>query len=431
MKIIQSFWSKPAFHSNQGYTNSRKFGGWLNFRYFLVSTSFSCLTLRRHHKEIELYTDQGGYDILSKLLKLPYDNISLVLNSLDNEDHKLWILGKIMAIKLQKKPFLHVDNDVYLWREFPVEPSADYLLAQSAVPLSDVYRNSLNEVLLNFPHVPECLKVRPGDNAMITNVGIIGGNDIDFFQEFCEISSELLEKNRDYIPLINNIGGFNQIMEEYLFTALSNLKGRKVNNLIDSSSDKRLYESVLRLGLTPIIYKYIHLVGLYKQNYYACEQLELRFKHEFPQQYETFSETIKEAYPELAKSDFSNARQVRLLAAIRKLYACSLRDIQHMKIKLVDGIELIESHDYVFSSDVIYAIKETNPDSGETIFKRMPFFLNEVSWLATFLKSPITIMEIFEALKGKGIAENDDDLLLRITNAIAQCVMMFGILEFV
>src|SRR5690606_16040331 len=149
MKIIQSFWSKPSFHDKQDYTNARKFGGWLNFRYFLISTSFSCLTLRKHHKQIELYTDAVGHEIFINTLKLPYDDISLALNQLDNEDHKLWILGKVMAIRMQTRPFIHVDNDAYLWKQLPVSSDPHYLIAESVAPMSADYRSSMNRVSAN------------------------------------------------------------------------------------------------------------------------------------------------------------------------------------------------------------------------------------------------------------------------------------------
>src|SRR5690606_15158087 len=113
----------------------------------------------------------------------------------------------------------------------------------------------------------------------------IGGNDIDFFQEFCEVSSSLLERNRQNLPLLNNMGGFNQMMEEYLFTRLAEYKRYKTSYLLDTTVDKVYFNHILRINMVPLVYKYIHLLGAYKQNYYACEQLELRMKYEFPDHY--------------------------------------------------------------------------------------------------------------------------------------------------
>src|ERR1041384_5351568 len=69
MKIIQSFWSKPSFHSMQNYTNARRFGGWLNFRYFMISTALSCLTIRKHQGNIDLVTDDNGKGLFIDLME--------------------------------------------------------------------------------------------------------------------------------------------------------------------------------------------------------------------------------------------------------------------------------------------------------------------------------------------------------------------------
>lgn len=117
LKIVHSFWSKPAFDDHQDYYNSRQTAGWLNLRYFLLSSCLSCLTAIRHHKRIELHTDQKGYDYLIDLLQLPYNDVYLSLNDLNHLDHRLWVQAKFKAFKLQKEPFIHIDNDVYLWKE--------------------------------------------------------------------------------------------------------------------------------------------------------------------------------------------------------------------------------------------------------------------------------------------------------------------------
>ena len=114
---------------------------------------------------------------------------------------------------------------------------------------------------------------------MVANVGIIGGNDIDFFQEFCDISYDLLEKNRESIHLVD-VGGFNQMLEEYLFTSLARYKKREIHYLLESSH-QNFPPSHLHVNLVPVVYRYIHLIGKNKQNEYLCEQLELRLKYEF------------------------------------------------------------------------------------------------------------------------------------------------------
>ncbi len=68
MKIIQTFWSKPLFHSNQNVCQNRYQGGWLNYRYFLLSMAYSCLTISRHYPHLELYTDTFGKSLFKDIL---------------------------------------------------------------------------------------------------------------------------------------------------------------------------------------------------------------------------------------------------------------------------------------------------------------------------------------------------------------------------
>ena len=57
MKIIQTFWSSgrnPLEHSF----------GWPHAEYNLMSWTLSCLSLREHFDQVELYTDKRGYEVL-------------------------------------------------------------------------------------------------------------------------------------------------------------------------------------------------------------------------------------------------------------------------------------------------------------------------------------------------------------------------------
>lgn len=58
MKIIQTFWSSgrnPLEHSF----------GWPHAEYNLMSWTLSCLSLREHFDQVELYTDKRGYHGIS------------------------------------------------------------------------------------------------------------------------------------------------------------------------------------------------------------------------------------------------------------------------------------------------------------------------------------------------------------------------------
>lgn len=430
MEIIQSFWSKPSFHALQTYHNSRKFGGWRNFRDFLISTAFSCLTIRKQHGKITLYTDDDGYGLFLDVLKLPYDEVSLALNTLKDEDHRLWIMGKMIAIKSQDRPFIHVDNDVYIWERFPSQSSSDFLIAQSKFPIWGDYKASLNEIFANFSYIPECLSERPTEKTTVANVGIIGGNDIGFFQEFCDLSRDLLEKNRDMIPLVN-VGGFNQMMEEYLFTSMVRHKQRNILYLLEHTKD-RFPVSHLHLNLVPFVYRYIHLIGMHKQNRYACEQLALRLKYEFPGYYEKVNAVLRELNDGIAVESLT-VRQNKLFRNLNVLYTHTLTEIENLKIVLAKGIEFVPIHDHL-GDDIGYVVRETDSLTGETVFKSLPFSTYEdVNYWIRFFTSPATLHDVLDQITTERSFMNEQeiqDFRFRIFDNAMKNIVLVGILEF-
>ena len=108
MKIVQSFWS-----GNQtDFTNNY---GWYSYKHHWMSWILSCHQLVKHHKEVELYTDCFGYEILITKLQLPYTKVHVVLDELNHYNKNLWAIAKIRTFQLQTEPFIHVDGDVFVW----------------------------------------------------------------------------------------------------------------------------------------------------------------------------------------------------------------------------------------------------------------------------------------------------------------------------
>lgn len=105
IRIIQTFWSGGHDPLECGY-------GWNHAEHNLMSWALSCHSLRRHYSQVELYTDQRGYDVLIGKLRLPYTKVHVVYDdSLCLPQH--WALAKIRTYAIQTEPFLHVDGDIY------------------------------------------------------------------------------------------------------------------------------------------------------------------------------------------------------------------------------------------------------------------------------------------------------------------------------
>jgi len=66
---------------------------------------------------------------------LEFDRVSTSLNALDAHDPGWWALGKLYTYRAQREPFVHLDNDVFLWRPLPERLASAPLLAQNPEPL--------------------------------------------------------------------------------------------------------------------------------------------------------------------------------------------------------------------------------------------------------------------------------------------------------
>ena len=52
--------------------------------------------------------------ILINKLELPYTDVKVVLDDLNDYDRDLYALGKVYAYGIQEEPFIHVDADIYM-----------------------------------------------------------------------------------------------------------------------------------------------------------------------------------------------------------------------------------------------------------------------------------------------------------------------------
>jgi len=75
---------------------------------------FSALLIKKLGHSIDLYCDKNSYEMYSFI---PYDNINIVDFDNDGVDSKFWIWGKIKTHMLMTEPYIHIDGDVFLFRD--------------------------------------------------------------------------------------------------------------------------------------------------------------------------------------------------------------------------------------------------------------------------------------------------------------------------
>jgi hypothetical protein len=126
-KIVQTLWTKPVFEDNSNI-HQRFHGGWLNKKYNFMAWTLSCLQSKKFYENVELVTDARGKLLLIDNLELPYTNVRVELDCLNNYPNILWTLPKIYTYSIQDEPFIHIDGDVFIWEKFHEKiESANYV----------------------------------------------------------------------------------------------------------------------------------------------------------------------------------------------------------------------------------------------------------------------------------------------------------------
>lgn len=123
MRAVWSFWSRP--HQERGGR------AWPGELHHALTWSLSLRAASRHYPDTWLYTDNAGADYLIERLGLRFRHVSTALNALTGQDPGWWALGKIYTYALQTAPFVHIDNDAFLWLPLPTHLEQAAVLAQN------------------------------------------------------------------------------------------------------------------------------------------------------------------------------------------------------------------------------------------------------------------------------------------------------------
>jgi hypothetical protein len=287
MKIIQSFWSGNLTDFTNNY-------GWFSYKYNWLSWVLSCHQLLKFHKEVELYTDRFGYEILIKKLQLPYTKVHVVLDDLNQYHKDLWALSKIKVYEMQNKPFLHVDGDVFVWDSLTDKFKDSAIITQNLEITANYYGRMWSEISPNLLYMPiEIENYHKQTDNFGCNMGVVGGNDIDFFKQYAKISADFVDKNIGALSKINCLN-FNLFFEQVLFYQCAKIQNREINFLFDKIYQDGEYVGFAEFQEVP--HKtYLHLLGVYKRNPNVCKAMEVYIMKHYPQSYSKVAELVNVA----------------------------------------------------------------------------------------------------------------------------------------
>jgi len=280
MRAVWSFWSKP----HRAHQGSR----WTSPRQHLLSWVLSFETARRHYPETVLCTDDEGAALLVDGLGLRFAQVTTSLNALDGHDCDWWVFGKLWAYRLQNRPFVHIDSDVYLWKPLPERLTSSPVFAQNPEPAgigeSWYYPDACEQAIRThgdgrIPAEWESYRYS-GLYQTAACCGVLGGNDVAFLRYYAGLVIDLLEEPRNRIALntLSDKMVHNPFFEQYLLSACACYHGVRVEYLFQSLAEALLPERATEAG-------YTHLIASAKSNPAVAQRLERRVRQDFPDSY--------------------------------------------------------------------------------------------------------------------------------------------------
>jgi hypothetical protein len=367
MKIIQSFWTQNKT-SDVLDTNF----GWLSGQYNWLSWILSVNQLSKFYN-VELYTDEVGYEILIKKLKLPYQKVHVTLDQLNKYHSDLWAMPKVKVYKEQRESFLHVDGDVFIWDKFSDDLTGSELITQNLERTTGYYFEMWKEIYPLLKFIPKEMNdyIQNHDNYAY-NMGIIGGNDINFFQEYSNQAIEFVDKNSEVWEKINGFN-FNIFFEQVLFYQFAKTKQKKVSTLFSEISDDNNYVGFADFDRVPTQKTYLHLLGNYKKSIKVCKNLEAYVLDKYPEYFERLRNILpvkfsfynidfkKNKIDEMKKNylkDFKNIGNLNEFVIARNIYSLELPKLFDSLIESSKDFKLVvlpktSLEDFITQNEVV------------------------------------------------------------------------------
>lgn len=261
----------------------------MELKYYYFSLAYSCLQIKKFYQYNEIVANDNGISLVMDTLKLPYESVRQLPDKLNNLPKGLWAYPKVLSYSMQEEPFIHVDNDVYIWERFPKEfESADLVAQNIEVPIS-VYRDGINAIKKYFPVYPQWLNSYSHyskQEFIGANAGVIGGNDIEFLRRYADCAVKAIDDNSGLWSMEDtpSLGNTNVVYEQLLFYHMAIKEQKHITTLFDGK-DNGQYQSLYNFDDVPYDSTYIHCLGECKKKIEICKKLEYRLCADYYEYY--------------------------------------------------------------------------------------------------------------------------------------------------
>jgi len=296
-RVVWTLWTKPSLH-----------GPWISPLAHACAWILSVNLAKKHYDNLVLYTDSKGWEFL-KTLNLPFTEVHTFYDDFDMAS-KWFAAAKMKTLSLQTEPFIHIDNDVFLWNKI----SDTFLMQNDVVTQSyedahsahyridfikDLFTSKFSH--LNFPKEVKSYTYDTNEKLVAVNAGIVAVNNLKLIQRYVDLSLNIIQ-DKDFKKLWSFLrkkhrytdGQFMILLEQYTLHAV--LYYYKHTNVFNGS---HINYDVLLSGELPYMRQrarelgYTHLISG-KRNYQITANLVEYVQNKFPRQYNYYTNKIAE-----------------------------------------------------------------------------------------------------------------------------------------
>ena len=237
-------------------------------------------------------------------LKLPYKEVHVVYDDLAVLPHH-WAIAKIKTYTLQEEPFIHVDGDIYIPNALSDNILKAALVAQNREIGTKYYRRMVDR-MLSFGTIKLPRYIEQGleeESISSYNMGIFGGNDVDFIHEYCDEALRFVRDNDiNNASLPHSRVVCNIFFEQIILAAFADLKKRKVASVLGRDVKDEGYSGFEFCDLAYYEQRaFFHLLGGHKRNPYNCDMLGKTLLRLYPEYYKRIIEMFPERNIRLGK----------------------------------------------------------------------------------------------------------------------------------
>lgn len=255
---------------------TERFAGFESEKDFKAALSLSTGLAQSHGYELNLVTDQEGFDIINPL-GIEWTKITIVnFEDYNLDPARFWNLSKFVAMLETDPPFVHIDHDVFLLKPLPFFHGFLFQSEESFEGMNK-YKETLEVMNRDsvFKPFPNFLRQRI-DYAY--NCGVIGVKKKEDVEGWIKpVMKWITSKGFRYGVQRNGINPFYPIVvEQYTVAEYIWEYRRSVKLLLRNGKD--IGEEAKRVG-------YVHLLSQSKRKAEIIKKVYQRLKKEFPEKY--------------------------------------------------------------------------------------------------------------------------------------------------